>query len=282
MWYYTKLIFGFIFKLILALIIVAALLYGLLYYYLKPSNDRVWAKDMNTLASATVNGDLVTIKNIRDITYRDTLGYDLNYYDETFDLNKLESVYFFTNPFGSLSAHTMMGFEFSDGKKVVLSVEVRREIGEWFNGYKGVLRQYELIYVWAAETDVVKLRTNIRNDAVYMYKMDMSQENSVKLFWEAIKRTNQLYQTPEFYDTLFNNCTTNLINQLQIVYGRKIVWDWRYFAPAFAEQLAIKNDLITTGETIDEVRKTANISLYARQCGDCADYSGAIRKIFTD
>jgi hypothetical protein len=270
----------FIFKFILAVVILATIGYLILSALTTPSNTRPWAKDMAILASAKIENNLITIKNIRDAKYRTVEDYDLDYYTETFDLSKITAAYLFTDPFGTLSAHTMMGFEFSDGKKVILSVEVRREIGEWFSGIKGMLRQYEIIYVWSVETDVVKLRTNIRKDNVYMYKMDMAKKNIAKLFTEAIIRTNELYKTPEFYNTLFNNCTTNLINQLQKVYDKKIILDWKYLAPAYAEQLGIDYDLITNGKTIEEVRQSSNISPAALKCNDCQNYSESIRSIF--
>lgn len=226
---------------------------------IKPSNDRNWARDMAVLSSVDIKDNQVTIHNIRNANYRTVLDYDLNYYDETFDLEKIKTAYFFTDPLGTLSSHTMMGFEFSDGKKVVLSVEVRREVGEWFNGFKGILRRYELIYVWANENDVIRLRTGIRKDAVYKYELNMAKENIAKLFIEATKRTNELYNKPEFYNTLFNNCTTNLINQLQVVYNKKFIFDWKYLAPAYAEKLGIDYGLITNGKTIEEVRKNSKI-----------------------
>ena len=266
-------------KIVLWLFILTLISYFVFILVTKPSNNRDWARDMAVLSNVTINNNLVTINNIRNAKYQSVLDYDLKYYDETFDLNKIQNAYLFTDPFGTLSAHTMMGFEFSDGKKVVLSVEVRREVGEWFSGINGMFRQYEVIYVWAAETDVVKLRTNIRKDTVYMYKMDMAKENIAKLFIEAANRTNSLYEKPEFYNTLVNNCTTNLIDQLQAVYPNKMSWDWKYLVPAYAEQLGIDYDLIDAGKTIEEARKNSNISPSALQCGDCMDYSGSIRKI---
>lgn len=276
----TKIIRGLVY-LLLILIILGATFYLSLSLLTKPSNDRPWAKDMAELASATIDGNLITLHNIRSADYRTTTDYDLHYYDEIYDLDKIQAVYFFTDPFGSLSAHTMMGFEFSDGKKVVLSVEIRREVGEEFATWRGFLNQYELIYVWAAETDVLKLRTNYRLDTVYMYPLNMSKENMVKLFTEAVNRTNELYVQPEFYNVLLNNCTTNLINQLQKVYNKRIIFNWRYLAPAYSEQLGLDYDLITGGRTIDEVRAKSNISSEALKCGNlCFDYSKAIRKIF--
>ncbi|MEI8339642.1 MAG: DUF4105 domain-containing protein [bacterium] len=263
---------------ILAIILVSIIAYTILVICTSPSNNRNWAKDMGQLASAEISTTTIKISNIRDINYRGVLDYDLKYKNETFDISKITKAYLFTDPFGKLSAHTMLGFEFSDGKRVVLSVEVRREVGEWFSGIKGILRQYELIFVWATEKDVVKLRTNHRGDNVYMYEMKMAKPNIEKLFVAAVMRTNKLVKKPEFYNTLTNNCTTNLANLLQNVYNKPIVVDWKYLAPAYAEALSMKYDLID-GPDIPTVRATHNISPLAKKCGDCDNYSEEIRKI---
>jgi hypothetical protein len=264
--------------LILLLILsIAAVAYGLLILFTYPSNDRDWERDMAVTTETIINGNLITIKGVRDAKYRTSDDYDLSYLTNTYNVNKLEKAYFFTNPFGSLSAHTMLGFEFSDGQKVVLSVEIRREKGEVFSGYKGVLRAYELIYVWGTEDDLIKLRTNIReNDGTYMYPLKMSTENIRKLFVEAALRTNELKYKPEFYNTITNNCTTNLAVLLQKVYNKPIIVDWRYLAPAYAEGLAIKYDLIDAVD-IESARARHNISPLGQACKDCSDYSGAIR-----
>jgi hypothetical protein len=158
-----------------------------------------------------------------------------------------------------------------------MSVEIRKEVGETFENFKGMFRGYELYYVWADEKDVIKLRTNYRLDNVYMYELDMAEENIQKLFIEAMRRTNQLKETPEFYNLLVNNCTTNIAGMLQIVYNKPIIVDWRYLAPAYAEGLSMKYGLIK-GSSIEKVRKNHNISLSALKCGDCKDYSESIRK----
>ena len=172
----------------------------------------------------------------------------------------------------------MLSFEFSDGQRVVMSVEIRKEVGETFENFKGMFRGYELYYVWADEKDVIRLRTNYRLDNVYLYELDMAEENVQKLFIEATRRTNQLKETPEFYNLLVNNCTTNIAKMLQIVYNKPIIVDWRYLAPAYAEGLSMKYGLIK-GTSIEEVRKNHNISPNALKCGDCKDYSGAIREM---
>ncbi len=233
---------------------------------------------MSVLSSATITGDMVTLTNVRNSYYRTTEDFDLKYYEGKYDVKKLKKVYLITDPFGKLASHTMFSFEFSDGQRVVLSVEIRREVGEVFENLKGLFRGYELYYVWADENDVVKLRTNYRLDNVYLYELNMAEENVQKLFLEALQRTNELKNKPEFYNLLFNNCTTNIAAMLQVVYNKTIIVDWRYLAPAYAEGLSMKYGLIQGG-SIEAVRLDHNISSLARKCTNCLNYSEVIRGI---
>ena len=57
-----------------------------------PSNARDWQPDVAVLPSATVDGDRVTLHNIRNIAYRTATDFTPRYYDKTFDLRRLESV----------------------------------------------------------------------------------------------------------------------------------------------------------------------------------------------
>jgi hypothetical protein len=76
-----------------------------------PSNDRDWQPDVALLPFADVNGQQVTIHNIRNCDYRSETNYTVSHHDKTFDLTKLESVDFYVVYWGSpMIAHTMMSF----------------------------------------------------------------------------------------------------------------------------------------------------------------------------
>lgn len=86
--------------------------------FVHPSLDRDWSKDQAILAHTQITDNIVTINNIRDITYKTTSDYDLHYYDKTFDLQKIESVWYVVEPFsghGSGAAHTFVSFGFEGG-----------------------------------------------------------------------------------------------------------------------------------------------------------------------
>ena len=67
-------------KLILLALLISAVIGFLLFKVLwRPSNDRDWSLDQAVLPFSEVDGDLVTIHNIRNFTYASTTSYTLNY-----------------------------------------------------------------------------------------------------------------------------------------------------------------------------------------------------------
>ena len=83
---------------------------------IEPSNDRDWQTDVAVLPCATIDGDLITVHNIRNFDYRSETDYTPAYYDKHFDLRQLEgvdlvAVYWM----GPAIAHIFLSFGFAGG-----------------------------------------------------------------------------------------------------------------------------------------------------------------------
>src|SRR5262249_10190001 len=139
-----------------------------------PKQDRDWAPEYAKPAHATINGDLVTIHNIRNFDYRTETDFTPRYYDKTFDLRQLDSVDLIASYWiGDAIAHTIVSFGFAGKDFLALSIETRRERYESYSSIAGFFKQYELFYVVADERDLIRLRTNYRKDPpedVYLYR----------------------------------------------------------------------------------------------------------------
>ena len=135
------------------------------YTNIQPSNDRVWQKDVALLSYATQDNNLITVHNIRNFKYSTEKKYEVSYYDEVFDINKLDNIHFLaTYWMGPNVAHIFLSFSFSDNKHLAISIEARKEIGEEYSMIRGFFKDSELYYVVADERDLIGLRTNIRNN----------------------------------------------------------------------------------------------------------------------
>ena len=55
-------------------------------------------------------------------------------------------------------AHAFVSFGFDDGGYVAISVEARREAGETYSPARGLMKQFEIMYVVGDERDLIGLR----------------------------------------------------------------------------------------------------------------------------
>lgn len=256
--------------------IVAYIIFSLI---VRPSLDRDWSKDQAVLARAEISEDRVDITNIRNINYRSTTDYDVQYYDKTFDLSKLESVWYMVEPFAGFgAAHTLVSFGFRGGDYVAISAEIRKEKGEIFSPLKGLLRQYELVYVIADERDVIKLRSNYRNDDVFLYPIKTTPENMRKLFISMLERANKLATEPEFYNTLTSTCTTNIVSHVNDIAPDRIPFSFKVLLPAYSDELAHEIGLIDNTLPLEQLRETYRINERAEKYADDPNFSQRIRE----
>lgn len=264
------------FTLLFAVILLYAI-HGLLS---TPRLDRNWALDQQKLAEVEFNGDFVTIKDIRNIFYRSTDDFDLSFYDKTIKLNDIQSAWYLVEPFGQFgAAHTLVSFGFKDGSYIAVSAEIRREKGESFNALKGVFRQYELVYIIADESDVIKLRTNHRKNEVRLYPIRASKKTMRLLFVDMLKRAQKLAETPEFYNTITNNCTTNIVHHVRKFSDRDIPWfDLRYVMPEHSDKVAYNAGILKTDLPLYEARQFHSITRKAQNCTEPERFSACIRR----
>jgi hypothetical protein len=248
---------------------------------LTASNNRDWSPDQAVLSTAKIHGDEVTIRNIRNCKYLGEGEYVVDYYDKTFDLKQARSVDFLVVPFTATPAlaHTMLSFGFEGEQYVDLSIEVRKEKGETYNPLKGALREYELMYVIADERDVIRLRTDIFKDQVYLYRMKASPDEVRELFVDVLKRANRLAKKPEFYDTLSNNCTNNLVSHVNKLKPETVPYTIDVLLPGTADRLVYNLGLIDTARSFEDTKAAARINDLAAQYGDAPDFSTRIRTL---
>lgn len=272
---------GKLFKILLILVICISISYFVFSLIVRPSVNRDWNIDQKVMPEVTFSGDNISIKNIRNIKYRSTTDYDVRYYDKTFDLNKLNSVWYMVEPFtghGAGAAHTLLSFGFENGDYVSISVEIRKEKGESFGAVKGILRQYELMYVMADENDVIKLRSNFRKDEVFLYPVTTSRENMRKLFVSMLNRSNKLAKEPEFYNTLTSTCTTNIVSHINEIVPGRIPFSFKVLMPAYSDELAYKLGLIDNTIPFEELRNKYHINERAMKYADDPMFSKRIRE----
>lgn len=248
------------------------------WFTLKPSNDRDWQPDVAKTAYAEIDGNKVTVHNIRNCDYRTETDYDVRYYDKTYNLDKIRTADLFMVYWGApYMAHTMVSFGFADGDQLCFSIEARKEKGEGYSALKGFFRQFELIYIAADERDVIRLRTDYRQgEEVYLFRLNGGPEQVRAFFLSYLLHLNRLHERPEWYSALTHNCTTSI--RLQRSAADRAPWDWRMLANGYGDELLYERGMIATNLPLAELKERAHINARARAAGAAADFSRRIRQ----
>ncbi|MED5267579.1 MAG: DUF4105 domain-containing protein [Candidatus Thermoplasmatota archaeon] len=249
---------------------------------LRPSNDRSWVNDNERMATADFDGDMVTIRNVRDFNWRSTRDFDERWIDVKINLNKMSKIWFvleYFDPSKRQMAHTIMSFETEDGERIACSIEVRREKGERYHPLKGLFRQYELIYVWATERDVIGVRTRCRKKSVtHLFEaVVLGPGNERRMLESYLRRTNKLSVEPEWYNTITNTCTTNIVGHVNQVYPGRVPRAISILLPGLSPKLLHRNNLVKMTGTLEETLEMSIIDERANSWDESSDFGDWIR-----
>lgn len=245
----------------------------------EPRNDRIWKTEHARLASVEFRDETVIIKGVRNFAYDDTGAIkDAKYETRIYDLTQLQSLWFGVQPFmRDVLGHSFLSFEFEDDVFLVLSVEARQEAGEDYSVIGGLMRQFELIYVWADERDVIGLRSHVLQDDVHLYEINAPLPDIKSYLINQLMRTNDLIANPFFYNTLTQNCTTSLF-EMSNVPALKRYSDYRVLFPGYAHRLLHELGAIDTRISADEAYENARVDKARSDINDPA-FSSAIRQL---
>ena len=198
----------------------------LLWFFLalRPRLDRDWAPDVSRIVTGRVEGDLVALDNIRTFRWTSETEAQQAWHGANYDLSQITGADLFTSVWGNPKiAHLLLSFAFADGRRLVFSVEIRRERGEVFSSIGGFFRQFELALIAAPEEDILYLRTNMRGEEVHRYPLTLSPAQLRTIFLSYLALGNRLARRARFYNTLTANCTT-IVWQLVRVGAPEFGW----------------------------------------------------------
>ncbi len=247
-----------------------------------PSGERDWTVDVARAPWATIDGDLVTIHEVRNFAWRTEADFTPRWETRTVDLRRLVGVDLVASYWmGDAIAHILVSFAFEDTPPLAFSIETRKEVGEAYSTVLGFLKRYELVYVVADERDLIGVRTNVRADPpedVYLYPVVMPRENAKRLFLEYLRRMNELRDHPAFYNTATTNCTTMALVNTR-VNGELSLWNWKILLSGYLPELAWERGRLDRELPFAELRRRSHINEAARAAGiDAADFSARIRE----
>jgi hypothetical protein len=240
-------------------------------------NDRVWADDVARLATGSIAGDIVTLHDVRNFEWRSETDYTPRWEARTYDLNRLESVDMIMSYWrGPAIAHMLVSFGFDDAAHVVFSVEIRRKQGEAFSELGGFFKQFELSIIAADENDIIRVRTNVRGEDDYLYRLRLPRAAMRSLFIAYVQHANSLSVVPRFYNTVTVNCTTLVYHMMKRIVGH-LPFDYRVIFTGYLPGYVYQVGGLDQRRPLAELRELGHITDRAKHAS-YADFSAEIRR----
>jgi hypothetical protein len=253
---------------------------GLLIWWqrIAPSNDRVWADDVAQMTTGTVEGNRVTLHNVRNFDWRSDTDYTQRWETREYDLDRLRSADMIMSYWtGPAIAHMLISFGFDDGRQVVFSVEIRREKADSYSEIGGFFKEFELSILAADERDVIRVRTNVRGEDDYLYRIRLPVPEVRALFLAYIRQANALLETPRFYNTLTVNCTTLVYHMMKHIVGY-LPLDYRLLLSGYLPEYVYRVGGLDSHFPLEELRARGRITERAKRADRSDSFSADIRE----
>lgn len=246
---------------------------------LLPTNDKDWAPGVTHISHGEIQGETLTMYNVRNFDYTTEQIFNLRWDNRTYDLNKLQGIDLFLSYWASEHiAHTILSWDFGEDGHLAISIETRKDKTQKYSAVKGFFKQFTIAYIAADERDLIGLRTNILKERVYLYRLDVPKQRARSLLKSYLKEMNSLVDKPEFYNALSRNCTTTIqIHANEIRSDAPPPLDWRIIATGHVDELLYDRGIISTQLPFAKLRKSSRIDLRMQTKG-MEDFSRAMRQ----
>ena len=244
---------------------------------ISPSHHRQWRPEVAVMPRAYIDGDRVRLTGVRNFEYRTRDDFTVQYEEREVSLSHLTALDFYVSYWSEgLVGHTFLSFIFDNAPPLSISIETRPEVGEGFAPVASLFKQFELIYVVGDERDLVGVRTNQRNETVYLYRLNASTDDERRLLLVYLARINELADRPEFYHLLSNSCTINIVRYMNAA-GRVGRFDIRHLFNGLIDNYLYYSGRVDTSLPFDELRRRSLINEAAHEADGAPDFSERIR-----
>jgi Domain of unknown function (DUF4105) len=156
-------------------------------------------------------------------------------------------------------------------------VEVRREKNKNYSEISGFFKRYGLSIVAADERDVIRVRTNIRGEDDYLYRIRMPLTAMRSLFVGYVEQTVALVNEPRFYNTISVNCTTLVYHMMTRIVGY-LPWSYRLLFTGYLPEYVYRVGGLDQRHSLEELRALGRITERAKLSDRSPSFSEDIRR----
>jgi hypothetical protein len=196
----------------------------------------------------------------------------------TINPEKVKSAYLLVKPFAPkfIAAHTLLAFSFEDGgvlsktgkksNNIVLTIEAYKKIGQSYGLIKTMKKEFDIVWILTNLKNYAELNVNYNESSdseIMVYRLKLDAQQTKALLNETIKQTC-VNRQGEYYHTIRNNCTNNLVillnsvlseeNQVKLWRIPGIIYNHKATMPFSVLKTLKKKGLI--GEPVRTISKT--------------------------
>ena len=229
----------------------------------RPSNHRQWGPNHTKLAKFDIDGDAVTVEDVRNTEYQTENDYTPHYETRHYHLSNLQGVDGVIINWGpKWLCHPFLIFDFGAEGRLAISIEVRYRVGQSYAFFPSLYRQQEIMYVVTDERDAIMRRAiYVQQHNIYLYKLQVQDEEMRQVFLEYVVQANALVDTPNWYHGIFSNCTTSIYRQRT----REIDWDWRWLFNGQLDEMIYDHGRLDRSIPFEQLKRESRVNEFIQE-----------------